>query len=91
MYSYNKGLALVCLLLFRKKSYSISRDFVLMLGRFVESINCRLDYTRHNSNINLKEFTYVGVFVSPFAIEKWFIEFKGESFNNIFYLEEVKI
>ena len=84
MYRSLKGLTSVCMLLFNKRSYSISKDFVLVLGGFVDKIVTRLDTTPHNSNINLKEFVYVGCFVPPFNVDKWFFAFSGEHFNVFF-------
>ncbi len=84
MYFFNKGLTSVCMLIFRKRSYSISKDFVDMLGSFLEVVICRLDLNTHNCNIDIKEYEYLGVFVSPFPINDWFYNFKAEEFNEIF-------
>lgn len=89
MYSGNNGLTSVCMLLFDKRSYSISKDFTDVLGVFVGKVVSRLDSNTHNSNIILNEFVYVGVFVSPVPLKNWFFHFKADDFNEIFKLEEV--
>lgn len=87
MYSYNSGLTSVCMILFNKRSYSISKDFVSILGSYIDSIIVRLDHITHNSNFDLVSYKFVGVFVSPHPLSGWFYCFKSDDFNNIFKID----
>jgi len=91
MYSSNDGLTSVCMLLFNKRSYSISRDFTAVLGNYLDSVTVRLDPNTHNSNFNLNDFHYVGGFIAPFPMDKWFYFFKSDNFNDIFKIEDSRL
>jgi hypothetical protein len=77
------------MILFNKRSYSISKDFTEVLGLFVGKIVSRLDSHTYNSNMSLVNFCYVGVFVSPVPLKNWFFNFKVDDFNEFFKIKEV--